>query len=282
MANPTRDLAFTLARRVLFIAALLLTGPMSVSAFHYLQKTGATRLPPLAVFTWGLDEIGMVLAIWLVARVGIWRTWSGWLRITCYLLSYAYGRMLFSATQDWMIISDATFRFPGSERNDYARPALDLLSLLMDVWLLAPILILTEFLLAGSGNRTRRTNRFSISGILLFTTTAAIAFAWIKFLTSNLAPQTYYSHLSQSEAIKDWLGNYLPSKIPQVIAAMTIMYGLSKRWWLALLLFLLAISLDSMGTKIVTSSLSSLRASRTTASLPNPIWIVGFMLAADH
>ncbi|WP_200836716.1 hypothetical protein [Roseiconus lacunae] len=170
-----------------------------------------------------------------------------------YIIAYAYGRMLFSVTQEWWTSSDASFRFPGNELEDYARPVLDLLSMLMLSWLLTPVVTFAAIVLTSAGEAPKHTGRFSISGLIGFATTAAVAIAWIQFLTSDLAPQTYYSHLSHTDAIKEWIGASLPFKIPQTIAATVILFGLTKRWWSVIPAFVAAIALDGIGTSIVAS-----------------------------
>ena len=233
------------------MAALLLIGPITVSAFHYFQKTSGPGLPPMAVFAWGFDSISMVLALWLVARAGLWSTWNGRARVACYIICFTYGRMLFSATQDWLTTSGASFRFPGTRHDDYGRPALDLLSLLMFVLLLTPVVVITRLVLSRHREATKQASRFSISGLVMFTTISAIAFVWIRLLTSSLAPRTYFSHLSQSDAIKEWLGSYLPVSIPELLAAIVILCGLTKQWWVTALVLLAAITLDALGTQCV-------------------------------
>ena len=137
-------MAFTdtgLARRVLFISTLLFIGAGSVSVFHYAQTQSTTGLPGMGVFAWGMDSIGTVLALWLVTRTSWSCSGSGFLRMAIYIAAYAYGRMLCSARQDWWTTSDAVFRFPGNTLEDYARPAIDLLCLVMFAWLCIPVAI---------------------------------------------------------------------------------------------------------------------------------------------
>lgn len=246
-----RKYAWAVVRRALFVSVLLLIGVITVSVFHYAQTPNTPGLPPVGIFAWGMDSIGTVLAIWLVTRANIWRSCNGLLRVVTYIVAFAYGRMLFSATQDWLNPSEAIFRFPGSKLEDYARPALDLLSLMMFTWLLTPVVIFSEAALSHSDEESKRSGRFSIYGLIGFTTAAALAIVWIRFLTSNLAPQTAYSHLSPTDAIREWIGTYLPFTIPPLIAATVILYGLTKRWWLALLAFGCAVVLDGFGTGMV-------------------------------
>ena len=258
MVDLHRKYVLTVVRRALFVAALLLIGPVTVSIFYYSLSPNTPGPSPVGVFAWGMDSIGVVLAIWLVTRSNVWRSSGGLLCVAVYMIAYAYGRMLFSTTQDWLNASDATFRFPGGKLEDYARPALDLLSVMMFAWLLTPVAILSEAVLSDSDDGSKRSGRFSISGLIGFTTIAAFAIVWIRFLTSEFAPQTAYSHQSPSDAIKEWIGTYLPFTIPPLIAASVILFGLTKRWWVALLGFLCAMILDGLGTTLVASALQYL------------------------
>lgn len=251
MTDLPRNFVLTVVRRSLFIAALLVTGPMAAFAFHYCQQANAPGLQPLAVFAWGLDSIETVLAVWLTARAGIWHSWQGQLRVACYIVAFTYGRMMFTATQNWLRSSDANFRLPGMEQSDFALPSMLLLTLLLYTWLLTPMVIFTSAVLSCSKGSMKRSSRFSITDLFGFTTMAAIALVWTSFLTSNLAPRTYYSHLSQSDALKELLGIQLPLTVPPLIASMVILYGFTMRWWLTLLAFAGAFALDVLGTTIV-------------------------------
>jgi hypothetical protein len=270
MTDLRRNFVWTAARRILFVAVLLLIGAITVSVFYYVQKPNAPGLPPIGILAWGMDSVGIVLAVWLVTRSEVWRSWRGWLRVATYIIAYTYGRMLFSTTQDWWSASDGIFRLPGSEVKDYARPALDLLSLVMFTWLLTPVVIVTATVLSSTDEAPDRTRRFSISGLMGFMTIAAIAISWISFLTSDLAPQTYYSHLSQADAIKEWIGMHLPFTLPPLVAVMVMLFGLTKRWWLAMLTLLGAIALDGFGSGIVASILEQLTGQQHGGILGGP------------
>lgn len=253
MAKLTRKLAFDVSRRILFMAVLLLIGPITMSIAQYVQTPNAAAgLLPVGTFAWGMNSIRIVLAIWLVLRIDLWSSWRGWLRVATYIFAYTYGQMLASASQDWWINLYANFRFPGGQFEDYARPAIDLLELLTWICLLAPIVILSGFSLTGSAE-LKRTNRFSISALSGFTTAAAIVLLLIAFLTSDFAPLTAYSHLSYTDFIKEWIETFLSYETVPLIAAVVILYGLSKRWSLGLLAFLAVIALDGLGRLIVLS-----------------------------
>ncbi len=91
--------------------------------------------------------------------------------------------------------------------------------------------------------------------MIAFTTIAAVTIVWIKFLASDFAPKTAYSDLSPSMVMKQWIGNYLPFEIPPLLAAILILYGISKRWWWAVPAFFVALALDALGTHAVATAL---------------------------
>jgi hypothetical protein len=205
-------------------------------------------------FAWslilGMETTVTVLAVWLVTRSGVWRSGRGWLCVVTYIIAFAYGRMLFSSTQTWWLSLNTAFRFPGNEFADFSRPMLDILSLMMTAWLLLPFVSLAAMSLCSTDQAPKRTQHFSISGMIGFTMLAAIVLVSIRFLTSDFAPQTYYSERSEADAIKEWVGD-LPFRIPPLMAAIMILFGLMNRRRLLTLAFLGAVALDGIGSFIV-------------------------------
>jgi hypothetical protein len=194
--------------------------------------------------------------MWLAGRSRVWRTWSGWVRAAIYLLAYTYGRMLFSAVQDWLhqgtdsIGRYPPFFWPGGAVQDYARPALDLLTLLMLVWLLAPVFTLTRGALTDERDDPQGRGAFSIASIFGWTTAAAMILVWIRFLTWNgVAPETAYSGTTPAQALKDYIVEYLPSLLIVVACAWLLMWGWSGRWWLPCVTLAAALAIDSFGHK---------------------------------
>jgi hypothetical protein len=208
-------------------------------------------------FAWGSDSLAFVLAAWLAGRTPVWSTWSGRLRAASYLLAFTYGRMLFAATQDWISGSRSAdspniFRWPGAQLQDYARPSLDLLTLLMLVWLLVPILTLTRSRIADKDTRLEVRSTFSIASILGWTTVAALILMWIKFLTwKEIAPRTAYSYMTSAQALIEYFREYVPSLVITAAAIFLVMWGWSGRWWQSLVALAAAILFDSFGHTIL-------------------------------
>lgn len=255
----------TAARRVTFVLALLTSGALGVSCFHLafnssLART-ATGNPPAALvafgtFAWGADAaMEMVLALWLAGRSNVWRTWSGWLRAAAYLLAFSYGRMLFSVTQYWLAarqpagdVPVAAFRWPGADLQDYARPAIDLLTLLMLVWILLPVFTITRSALAEEKLPPQTRGTFSIASILGWTTAAALILVWIRFLTwKGVAPETAFSFQTPTEALQEFLVEFGPSLLIFAVAAFLVVWGWSGRWWFPLAALAGALVIDSFG-----------------------------------
>ena len=254
-----------IARRGTFFLALLLSGAVTASCFHLgynspWTQTAGTRSPvwmAFGTFAWGADSLVFVLAAWLAGRSPVWSTWSGRLRAASYLFAFTYGRMLFGATQDWLSGSRSVetpniFRWPGAQLQDYARPSLDLLTLLMLVWLLVPIFTLTRSRIADKESRLDVRSTFSIASILGWTTVAALILMWIKFLTwKDVAPRTAYSYMTSTQALIEYFREYVPSMVITAAAIFLVMWGWSGRWWRPLVALTGAILLDSFGHTIL-------------------------------
>jgi hypothetical protein len=236
----------TVARRLVFFLALLGMGALTVTCFHFTHNTQWVRsaggIPSPAwiafgTFAWGTDSLVYVLAVWLAARSRVWSTWSGRVRAAAYLFAFTYGRMLFSATQDWLTgphdpDGPVAFRWPGAQLEDFARPSLDLLTLLMLVWLLVPVFTLTRSRLTDEGHSPNVRGTFSIASILGWTTVAALILLWIRFLTwKGIAPQTAYSFLTPTQALTEYAVEYLPNLLIVATSVLLLAWGWSGRWW---------------------------------------------------
>ena len=265
----------TFARRAIFFSALLATGAITISCFHLTHNTqwsrtvGGDGLKALGKFAWGADSLGLVLGVWLAGRTGVWRSWSGWLRAAAYLLAYTYGRMLFSATQYWLAqrapdgnaaSGPIAFRWPGGELQDFARPALDLLTLLMLVWLLVPLFTLTRSALAEDKNQLNARSTFSLASILGWTTVAAFILLWIRFLTwKGVSPQTAYSFMTPTQALTEYAVENLPGLLIEGAAVLILLWGWSGRWWWPIVALVAALLVDSLGHKALYAILAWIR-----------------------
>lgn len=254
-----------IARRATFLLALLLSGAITASCFHLgynspWTQTAGIRSPgwmAFGTFAWGADSLVFVLAAWLAGRSPVWSTWSGRLRAASYLFAFTYGRMLFGATQDWIsgpgnpeVVH--SFCWPGTQLQDYGRPSLDLLTLLMLVWLLVPVFTLTRSRIADNASQVEVRSTFSIASILGWTTVAALILMWIKFLTwKEIAPRTAYSYMTSTQALIEYFREYVPSLVISAAAIFLVMWGWSGRWWQPLVALAAAILLDSFGHRML-------------------------------
>jgi len=226
-------------------------------------------LGAFGTFAWGADSLGVVLGVWLAGRSHVWRTSSGWLRAADYLFAYTYGRMLFEAVQDWLVqsgpsgrVATNAFRWPGTTLDDYARPALDLLTLLVLVWLLVPVFTITRGALADKKHDPNVSGTFSIASILGWTTTAAAILVWIRFLTwKGVSPETAYSFMTPTQALTEYVVEYLPSMLIEVACVFLLVWGWSGKWWLPFVTLAGALLIDSFGHKALYAVLEWTRGS---------------------
>lgn len=272
------------ARRTAFLLVLLVTGAVTAACFHYAynvkQSSGSQSAawPALGTFAWGADSVGVVLGVWLAGRSRVWGAWSGRMRAATYLLAYTYGRMLFFAVQEWLVQdhsgrSDSQsgpipFQWPGAGVQDYARPALDLLWLLMLVWIFVPVFTMTRGTLTDERDETRVRGAFSIASIFGWTTAAAMILVWIRFLTwKGVAPETAYSYMTPTQALLEYVVEYLPSMLILVACVFLLVWGWSGKWWLPFVTFAAALLIDSFGHKALYAVLQWTRGSSISGNV---------------
>lgn len=201
------------------------------------------------LFAFGLCETGLPLAVWFTARSGLALSRPSSLRGLLYLGAFAYGMMV----TDWWCNSpqpDLGYpgsSFPGSEWDHYARPAIDLLALLHYVLLLMPLLVFSSGWLTESRTTPLRRRRFTIRGMLLYTSLLAFSMIWIRWLSSEHAPESYFRSLSASAAIREWFLEWAIFTLPQVAGAIVMLMGLSLRWRTAVTLLVLGFLIDAAG-----------------------------------
>lgn len=252
-------------RRTTFFAGLLIIGPITAGCFDLAYnspwtQTAAVPSPgwkALGAFAWGVDSLVFVLAAWLAGRSPVWSTWSGRLRVGAYLFAYAYGRMLVSETQNWLMVTTGAhglmpFRWPGAQLKDYARPSLDLLTLLALVWILVPVFTFSRGRLTDKDHPPNVSSTFSIASIRAWTTVAALILLWIRFLTwKDVAPLTALSYMAPTEALAEYFREYFPSLLLTSAAIFLVMWSWSGRRWLPLVVFAGVLLLDSFGHRIL-------------------------------
>jgi hypothetical protein len=248
-------------RRLLFLTALLCSGAISTSCFDFgynrSRPPGGQSPPALiafATFMWGADAMGTVLAAWLAGRKGIWHSWSGCVRVVLYLGAYTYGRLLFSATQDWLRANGngrVPYPWPGANWDDYARPAIDLLTVLMLTWLLLPMFVLCRGFLAAETLSSQR-KPLSVAFLLGWTTLAAVILLWIRFLTwEGVAPDTAFSSMSATALLVRNLTQKLPSKAVIAVAVMLMILAWPRKWWVPIVAFVVALLVDAFGHRAI-------------------------------
>jgi hypothetical protein len=133
---------------------------------------------------------------------------------------------------------------------DYARPALDLLTLLMLVWVLVPVLTMARGALTDERDETRIRGAFSIASIFGWTTAAAMILVWIRFLTwKDVAPETAYSYTTPTQALKEYVVENLPSLLVVAGCACLLVWGWSGRRWWPFVTLAGALFIDSFGHK---------------------------------
>lgn len=253
------------ARHSIFVLAFLLSGPVSVSLFHLgynspWTQTAGNPSPgwmALGAFAWGADSLVSVFAAWLAGRSPVWSTWSGRLRAASYLFAFTYGRMLLWATQNWIsgprnADLPSVFRWPGTQLNDYARPSLDLLTLLVLVWILVPVFILARSRLADQDHPPNVRSTFTMGSILGWTTVAVLILMWVRFLTwKGVSPQTAYSSMTATQALIEHVREHFPSQVIVSVTIVMLMWGWSGRWWISMAALAGAVFLDSFGHQIL-------------------------------
>lgn len=221
-------------------------------------------LRAFGTFAWGADSLGLVLGAWLAARHQVWKSWSGRARALLYVLAYGYGRMLFAATQEWLhqmgpdgrsVPADAApipFQWPGADWQDFARPSLDLLTLLTLVWVLVPLFITVRGELCEASDRRQLRPTFSIFFLLSWTTVSAVILLWIRFLTwQGVAPQTAYSHLAPTQALSEFVTGNMPSEVIVAGVVMVAAWAWSGRWWQVIAGLVAALLIDSLGHNLL-------------------------------
>jgi hypothetical protein len=246
-------------RRLLFLTALIWMGAISTSCFdlgYNRSRPPGGESPPALIlfgtFMWGADSMSFVLAAWLAGREGIWRKWGGRIRVVVYLAAYTYGRLLFSATQDWLDARDEglSYPWPGMNWDDYARPAIDLLTVLMLFWLLLPMFLLCRGVLADAGSNLQR-RPVSIAFLFGWTAIAAVILLWIRFLTWEGAPDTAFSSMSATALLVRNLTQRLPSRVVIAIAIMLMILAWPRKWWVPIVAFVVAVLLDAYGHRAI-------------------------------
>lgn len=209
-----------------------------------------------------MNASGAMLAIWLVTRKGIWLSWSGLARIAVYVASSAYGRMLFTATQNAWASSDASFTWPGGKLLDYHWAASDLLIVMIFALVLGPIVGMAGIVLTNAHDAATTHARLSILSIIMYMSAVGVAIVWMKFLGSDLWPHNQLGGYSQVKVFQRWLADYVPFALPQVVSAYVMLIGFMNRWRWAIAAALAAMFLDMVGSGVIGSVAEQLTGKR--------------------
>ncbi|MBI1246855.1 hypothetical protein GC197_03295 [bacterium] len=266
--------AITAFRRLLFGAVLLLSGVIWSIDFRSLKQIGHPYFItdgdflPIVLFIWGMPLMNKtILAVWLVTRSNVWNHWQGWLRAGIYSLAFAYGIMLFESIY---LAGRAMqpFHLPGANWVDYYQPTSELVSVLLLAWLLAPMAFVFSTELSAENDPVVRPRRFSILGLIGYITTAAILMGWIQLITSDFAPWDASGGSTTAEVQWAWLGE-LPYKMPDLLAAMLLLFGLSKRWWWAVAALPAAIVVSQLTDQGITYAAEQITGAPRWPIIPN-------------
>lgn len=259
------------ARRVLFVLALLLTGALSTICFHCTinNRTGSAAkayLYQVGHFAWGADSLLFLLALWLAGRKDVWNNWRGWLRAALYLAAFVYGQMLHAATQDWFYqarIEGAAVHFPdnakpflwpGTIYEHYGRPAIDILEVLIATWVLMPIFAVSRRRLAEREEPSK--SSCTITTIFAWTALVGLIITWVKFITwEGVAPDTYFSGMAPEAMFRMYLYQYVPSMAISALVVWLIAWGWSGNRWLTLIVLFIALPLDAFAHRLMVAAI---------------------------
>jgi hypothetical protein len=216
----------TIVRRVVFVLYLLFAELLTGLAARSLPETSL-----LGCFLQGASWPPHIpLALWLTTRIGIWHSAVGVGRMMIYTFASLSGGMLYTTTLARLE------GIPDHRFVDYRIASLMLLSVTHAALLFWPLVTITNALTLKQGEVAARSSRFSISAILGITALVAI------FLAS------YQFYRSFDYSYNPWLDT--PFFIGSVLAVFVLFYGLTKKWWIAMVTFAMAIAIEFLGRKL--------------------------------
>lgn len=173
-----------------------------------------------------------------------------------YFLAFGYGGMLFDATQDWWTDAESTFQLPGLAYEHYGRPLISILPVLYTVLLFLPLFRVFHCTLDEHGSPSA-TLPISIFDLLSWTVLAAIVFVWIRFLNSEFAPRTSYSHSTLSQNFKEQTIYLLLSLIPAAVLLVQLV-AWRRHWALAVGVLIAGWVFDSLATGLATHTIRTM------------------------
>lgn len=228
----------TIIRRLLFLAALLLSDSVRTVVSHFLWPQTILRSPDSVEWISGLCTTRVVLAVWLVTRVGIWRTPSGLVRVIVYITSYLVGDILskclrFHLDRDAFSV-DSWISFSIS----FDGVTFHLLSLATLATLLYLPLRLISLRLFHSDQRLSHDAVLSLLKMIGFTGWIALLILCVGLVTNDKLPYTPLSGLTRSESVAYWFRIHVLNALSNALSTMIVLFCLSKRaglWWIAAL-----------------------------------------------
>lgn len=250
--------------------------PVAEFVKQVVRLPGLPASDMLNYFAWGLNTVGSILAVWLIARCSLWQTVPGRLRALTYLGFFLLGSAIgdsvqrlihqlkpngfppggfgFSQPLRWPIEID---RIPGTRLDDYSLVLAESLTIATVAWVLFPLWVGLRFRLTEAEYGIYQKPTFSISTILLWTSALGGLLGCTQLLTWWAAPSSYLSRYTGAEAISDFILLRIPSGFLTGSCVLAIAFAWSLRWFQHLALVCCAIFADGMGHHFVYSTLAA-------------------------
>ncbi|MBI1246849.1 hypothetical protein GC197_03265 [bacterium] len=254
----------TIARRVLFVVALLSIGPICGQISYYLFMDRRDAMQMLMRFLIGINAFSLPMAVWLVARSRVWTSWQGWLRTGLYLMAYVYGCMLAQEVVLMNMRLNGKFTMPTLWIDSLGPAASGTLLMLLLAWLLTPLVFAFSARLSTNRDEATSSWRFSISALLIFIGVAAASLGLFQLLTSRAGLRLIGYDGSTTKDFVTSVLEVVPFHLPAIVATMLMLYVFSKRWWWAIAVLPVAIGIEFGLLKLI--SMAVLQVSKLPSS----------------
>ncbi|MBI1246850.1 hypothetical protein GC197_03270 [bacterium] len=207
--------------------------------------------------------MSLVLAVWMAARANVWTTWQGWLRAGIYTSAWAYGNLLEKAYVQFYNNPKIGLHLPQSMLYRLGDVADLLVVQLLVTWVMVPFLLACWAELATTNDSPTTSRRFSIAAILGFIAAVAVCLGMFQFLTSDYGATLMGLRLDDRPVLLPSLSGYrivsvwetfvstIPSDISYALAAIVILFGLSRRWGWAFVVLPVAIVVQYLLSKYI-------------------------------
>lgn len=247
-------------RRTCFACLLLSAGAIAAVGGHYGLNSDSRTLTAGGTFLWGTENVGIILAAWLVGRQRVWGSAGGWARALAYLLAFVSGRMLFDVTGNWLHQRDEPV---------YDRPFFEGPAVLACAWLLLPVFALLRGKLAGTQTEGTTRAGFTLASLVAWTAITALILAWIRFLTlQEVLPTHPLNYMTYTEAIRDYAIDWFAGLPIRVVAVMIIVLAWSGKRWMPPVALAGAILLDVFGSRAIYAGLAGLTGESFDSYIP--------------